>query len=46
VAKDSVLEIIIRFDNRLLLRLPVELPEPLFISKNKASEFKNWMTSK
>ena len=46
VARDSVLEIIIWFDNRLLLRLPVELPEPLFISKNKASEFKNWMTSK
>ena len=46
VARDSVLEIIIWFDNRLLLRLPVELPEPLFISKNRASEFKNWMTSK
>ena len=45
VARDSVLEIVIWFDNRLLLRLPVELPEPLFISKNRASEFKSWMTS-
>ena len=46
VARDSVLEIVIWFDNRLLLKLPVDLPEPLFISKNRAAEFKSWMTSK
>ena len=45
VARDSVLEIVIWFDSRLLLRLPIELPEPLFISKNRAAEFKSWMTS-
>ena len=45
VARDSVLEIVIWFDNRLLLKLPVDLPEPLFISKNRAAEFKSWMTS-
>jgi DNA-binding LytR/AlgR family response regulator len=44
VARDSITEIIIWFDSRLLLRLPIELPEPLFISKNRAAEFKNWMT--
>lgn len=44
VAKDCVKDIVIWFDNRLLVRLPVNLPEPLFVSKNKASEFKNWMT--
>lgn len=44
IAKDSVKDIVIWFDNRLLVRLPVTLPEPLFVSKNKASEFKNWMT--
>jgi DNA-binding LytR/AlgR family response regulator len=44
VARDCVLEIVIWFDSRLLLRLPIELPEPLFVSKNRAAEFKNWMT--
>ena len=44
VARDCVKEIVIWFDSRLLLKLPIELPEPLFVSKNKASEFKNWMT--
>ena len=44
VARDCITEIIIWFDSRLLLRLPIELPEPLFISKNRAAEFKNWMT--
>lgn len=45
VAKDYVNEIVIWFDSRLLLNLPVEMPEPVFVSKNKAAEFKNWMTS-
>ncbi len=44
VARDSIMEIVIWFDNRLLVRLPIELPEPLFVSKNKAAEFKNWLT--
>lgn len=44
VARDYVKEIVIWFDSRLLLKLPIELPEPLFVSKNKAAEFKNWMT--
>jgi DNA-binding LytR/AlgR family response regulator len=45
VARDCVKEIVIWFDSRLLLKLPVELPEPLFVSKNKAAEFKNWITT-
>jgi len=45
VSKKGVEEIVIWFDNRLLLKLPIELPEPLFVSKNKASDFKTWMTS-
>ena len=44
VARDCVKEIVIWFDSRLLLKLPIELPEPLFVSKNKAAEFKKWMT--
>ena len=43
VARDAVREVVVWFDNRLLLHLAVELPEPMFVSKNKASEFKNWM---
>lgn len=44
VAKDSVKEIVIWFDSRLRLNMQIELPEPLFVSKNKAAEFKIWMT--
>ena len=45
VARDCVREIVVWFDSRLLVSMPIELPEPLFISKNKAAEFKNWMTT-
>lgn len=43
VARESIKEIVIWLDSRLLVSMPVELPEPLFVSKNKASEFKNWL---
>ena len=45
VARDCVKEIVVWFDSRLLVSMPIELPEPLFVSKNKAAEFKNWMTT-
>lgn len=44
VSKDVIIELVVWFDNRLLVHVPIDLPEPMFISKNKASEFKNWMT--
>ena len=43
VARDAVLELVAWFDNRLLVHLPIDLPEPMYVSKNRASEFKNWM---
>ncbi len=45
VARESVQKITIWFDNRLLIELNIEVPEKLFISKNKAAEFKNWMVT-
>ena len=45
VARDCVKEMVVWFDSRLLVKMPIELPEPLFVSKNKAAEFKNWMTN-
>ena len=45
MARDCVKEIVVWFDSRLLVSMPIELPEPLFVSKNKAAEFKNWMIS-
>ena len=45
VAKDSVTNITIWFDNRLLVTLDTEVPERIYISKNKASEFKSWLVS-
>lgn len=43
VSRDCVKEIVVWFDNRLLLNMSIESPEPLFVSKNKAAEFKNWI---
>ncbi|MCM1311644.1 MAG: LytTR family DNA-binding domain-containing protein [Bacteroides sp.] len=43
IAKDSIKEITIWFDSRLLVSLSIEVPEPIYISKNKASEFKAWI---
>ena len=44
VSRSYIKEIVIWYDNRLLINMELELPEPLYVSKNKASEFKNWMT--
>lgn len=43
ISKDSVNNITIWFDNRLLIILDIELPEDLYVSKNKAAEFKEWL---
>lgn len=44
IAKSSIRDITIWFDNRLLVTLDVETPEKIYVSKNKAMEFKEWMT--
>ena len=43
IARDSVKEITVWFDSRLLVKLNVETPEPIYISKNRAPEFKAWV---
>ena len=43
LARDSVKEITVWFDSRLLVKLNVETPEPIYISKNRAPEFKAWV---
>lgn len=43
VARNSVMEITVWFDSRLLVKLDVETPEPIYISKNRAMEFKGWI---
>lgn len=45
IARNSVTNITIWFDSRLLVTLDTEVPERIYISKNKASEFKSWMVS-
>jgi DNA-binding LytR/AlgR family response regulator len=45
IAKKHVSDITIWFDNRLLISLKVETPERIYISKNKAALFKQWMIS-
>lgn len=43
IARDSVKEITVWFDSRLLVKLNVDTPEPVYISKNRAPEFKAWI---
>lgn len=43
--RDSITKITIWFDNRLLVTLDTEVPERIFVSKNKAAEFKAWMVN-
>lgn len=45
IAKKYISDITIWFDNRLLISLNVETPERIYISKNKAALFKQWMIS-
>ncbi len=44
VSKEFIKEIKIWFNNRLLLRLSVETPEPVFVSKNRVTKFKSWFS--
>lgn len=44
INRDSVEKITVWYDSRLLLTLTAATPERLFISKNRAVEFKQWMT--
>jgi DNA-binding LytR/AlgR family response regulator len=44
VSRDSVEKITVWYDSRLLITLNVDTPERLFVSKNRAAEFKQWMT--
>jgi two-component system, LytTR family, response regulator LytT len=45
IARDSVTNIMVWFDSRLLITLDIETPERIYISKNKAVEFKEWIVS-
>jgi len=45
IARNAVKNITIWFDNRLLITLDIETPERIYISKNKAAEFKLWVVN-
>ncbi|CAM4038323.1 two component transcriptional regulator, LytTR family [Pedobacter westerhofensis] len=45
VARHDVKDITIWFDSRLLLTLDTAVPEPIYISKNKAADFKAWIVN-
>jgi len=42
VAKNSIKNITIWFDSRLLITLETDVPERIYISKNRAAQFKKW----
>ncbi|MFC3198181.1 LytR/AlgR family response regulator transcription factor [Parapedobacter deserti] len=43
IAKRAIEGITIWFDNRLMVSLNTRVPESLFVSKNRASEFRQWV---
>ena len=43
IARESVTNITVWFDSRLLVSLDAQMPERLYVSKNRASDFKKWM---
>ena len=45
IARESVIKITIWFDSRLLIDLDTDVPERIYVSKNKASEFKMWIVN-
>lgn len=45
ISKESIENITVCSDNRLQVSLRIETPERIFVSKNKASEFKQWIIS-
>lgn len=45
ISRKSVKNITIWFDKRLLITSDVEAPERIYISKNKAAEFKMWVVN-
>lgn len=46
IARDSVKDITIWFDSRLLVTLDTDVPERVYVSKNKASDFKSWIVNR
>lgn len=45
VARHAVQNITVWFDSRLLVTLNIDTPERIYISKNKAAEFKGWLVN-
>jgi DNA-binding LytR/AlgR family response regulator len=45
IARTSVKNITIWFDSRLLITIDIEPPERIYVSKNKAVEFKAWIVN-
>lgn len=45
LSRASIHEIAVWFDSRLRVSIDVTVPEQIFVSKNKASEFKAWIVS-
>lgn len=43
IARNAVKNITVWFDSRLLITLHTDVPERIYISKNKAAEFKEWI---
>lgn len=43
VSRTAITNITIWFDSRLLVNVCVDVPERIYVSKNRAAEFKNWI---
>lgn len=44
ISKEAIKELAAWFDSRIVVRMNIETPEDIFVSKNSAAEFKRWLT--
>jgi DNA-binding LytR/AlgR family response regulator len=45
ISKDSIKQLTVWYDKRLLVTLDTDTPERIYVSKNKAATFKKWLTT-
>ena len=44
LSRESITNLTVWFDSRLLVSVDVDTPERIYVSKNRAADFKKWMT--
>ena len=44
ISREAVESLTVWFDSRLRVNLLLPVPEPIYVAKNRASDFKSWLS--